>query len=59
MTTKDYELIADILSTIKDDSVRFDLIRIFSRKLKEINPRFNMVKFARACTPGANRERIV
>lgn len=49
MIKKDYELIAEILTKIPDDTVRNALAQQFSSELTKENPRFAKDKFLEAC----------
>ena len=50
MTRKDYIVIAEIISEVKDIDTRSQLALDFSVKLKQDNPRFDASRFIQACT---------
>jgi hypothetical protein len=45
MTRKDFELIRDVIRTIKDETTRHEVATTFAVRLKNQNPRFNTVRF--------------
>ena len=49
MTRKDFTLIAKVVSSLDDMSVRNYVGVAFAHKLQEVNPRFNVSKFLEAC----------
>jgi hypothetical protein len=49
MSRKDFELIADVVSTIASDDLRRAVAHRFCDKLSATNPRFNTSTFLGAC----------
>ncbi len=50
VTRKDFELIRDVIRTIKDETTRHEVATTFAIQLKNQNPRFNTVRFiAESC----------
>ncbi len=49
MTKKDFELIRDVVRTIKDERVRHETATTFAVLLSKTNPRFNTARFIGEC----------
>jgi hypothetical protein len=49
VTKKDFELIRDVVRTIKDEKVRHETATTFAVLLKKQNPRFNTLRFVGEC----------
>lgn len=51
MTRKNFEEFAKIISNVKDEKIRNQLIMDFGLYFKKDNPRFNISRFSSACLP--------
>lgn len=54
LTRKHFEAAAQIISSVKDDTIRHQLALDFSRHYKQENSRFNIEKFIHACETPKN-----
>ena len=56
MTRKDFQMIADVVKMIDNKDTRHTVAMNFAVKLKGVNPRFSVSKFATACNSYATVE---
>jgi len=52
MTRKHFQMIADVVKNIDDETTRHETAMNFAVRLKEMNPRFDIVRFVSACSKG-------
>jgi hypothetical protein len=49
MTRKDFQMIADVVKNISDENTRNATAMDFAHRLQNVNPRFDIVRFVKAC----------
>jgi hypothetical protein len=58
MTRKDFQMIADVVKNIEDSKTRHIVAMDFARKLKAVNPRFDISRFVGACDSYATPDSV-
>ena len=56
VSRKDFQMIADVVKNISDANIRQATAMDFAHRLKNVNPRFDIVRFVKACQPTVNPE---
>lgn len=56
MSRKDFQMIADVVKNISDANIRQATAMDFAHRLQNVNPRFDIVRFVKACQPTVNPE---